>query len=389
MRQSAPKMKNTLPRIVTTKDLKTRSYITFYYLGTRVREYNGDSINIPIKPNAATTLKERNELLKRLEYEFIKALENGNYPSNVTWKPQSQLPPVKELISVKQYLDEAITKKANANITKKYKYNLTTIYNQFTTFLTEAELNGSIEDISLNRIEEFLSKFSSSGTYYMNKRRDLGVLFSVINRRLKHKIYVVKDSERMKSRAKLHKVYRDEQVKPILNYLKANHPNLYICCLITYATFLRPHHEIRSLKLSHIKSDCTEIHLSGMENKGKRIRIVYIPDYLRAELLPIVSNLKLDDSIFTASNIIPNDYYFSTAWTRIFQRMYKLGLTEKNQTIYSFRHTAAVQVYNKTKDLHILQQLLGHSDMIVTLKYLRGLAAIKNDDLKGLMPTLD
>jgi hypothetical protein len=43
----------------------------------------------------------------------------------------------------------------------------------------------------------------------------------------------------------------------------------------------------------------------------------------------------------------------------------------------------------KTKDLHILQQLLGHSDMIVTLKYLRGLAAIKNDDLKAVMPTLN
>ena len=103
---SAPKcakMKNTLPRIVTTKDIKTRSYITFYYLGTRVREYNGDSINIPIKPNAANTLKERNELLKRLEYEFIKALENGHYPSNVTWKPQSKLKPVKELISVKKF----------------------------------------------------------------------------------------------------------------------------------------------------------------------------------------------------------------------------------------------------------------------------------------------
>lgn len=47
--------------------------------------------------------------------------------------------------------------------------------------------------------------------------------------------------------------------------------------------------------------------------------------------------------------------------------MLKLGLIEKDQTLYSFRHTAVVNVYKKTKDLHILQQLLQHSNMIVTL----------------------
>ena len=63
-------------------------------------------------------------------------------------------------------------------------------------------------------------------------------------------------------------------------------------------------------------------------------------------------------------------------------------MIKPNQTLYSFRHTAAVNVYHKTKDVHILQQLLGHSDMIVTLIYLRGLGELNSDKLREVMPEL-
>jgi len=377
----------TFPRIVTSDNLKTRSYIVFYFKGQRIREYTGDSIELDIKPNRAKSIKERYQLLKRLEYELTKALENKTYLNkSKSFTPLTTIE--QNYISTKDHLDNALNKKVKSNINRKYKVNLRTIHEQFKAFLTNDELCGKIEDITSTRIDEFLSNYSSSGTYYMNKRRDLGVLFSTINKQLKYKTTVVQDSDKMRSYAKLHKIYETGQLNPILNYLKDTHKNLYLCCLITYATFLRPHHEVRNLKLSHIKNDCREIHLSGEENKGKKIRIVYIPDYLRNELLPIIKDLNINDSIFTRTTEIPNEYYFSTSWTRIFKKMFENGLIEKNQTIYSFRHTAAVQVYNKTKDLHILQQLLGHSDMIVTLKYLRGLAAIKNEDLKDVMPTL-
>lgn len=340
-----------------------------------------------IKPNSATTIKERNQLLKRLEYELTKALENKTYRSQLPRKHNS-VQIRSEAKTTLSYLNDALDRKLKSNICRKYKVNLQTIHKKFVEFLTDQELSGKIEEIPLLRIEEFLLQYKSSGTYYMNKRRDLGVLFSTINKQLKQKITAIQDSERMRSSAKLHKVYEAGQVPEILNHLKVNHYNLYVCCLITYATFLRPHHEVRNLRLRHFKNDFTEIHLSGSENKGKRIRIVYVPDYVRAVLLPFVEGVAMDESIFTKRIEVPNEYYFSTAWTRQFKEMLKLNLVEKNQTIYSFRHTAAVQVYNKTKDLYILQQLLGHSDMIVTLKYLRGLAAIKNEEIKSVMPTL-
>ena len=34
------------PKIISTKDLKARSYITFYFDGERIREYNGNELKI-------------------------------------------------------------------------------------------------------------------------------------------------------------------------------------------------------------------------------------------------------------------------------------------------------------------------------------------------------
>jgi integrase len=43
------------------------------------------------------------------------------------------------------------------------------------------------------------------------------------------------------------------------------------------------------------------------------------------------------------------------------------------QTLYSLRHTGAIAVYEKTKNIKILQTVMGHSDMATSLTYLRGL----------------
>jgi len=48
-------------------------------------------------------------------------------------------------------------------------------------------------------------------------------------------------------------------------------------------------------------------------------------------------------------------------------------LLQTNQTLYSFRHTGAIKVFEKTGSLQKLQQVMGHSDMKVSLGYLRGL----------------
>jgi len=49
------------------------------------------------------------------------------------------------------------------------------------------------------------------------------------------------------------------------------------------------------------------------------------------------------------------------------------NLPEQDQTIYSFRHSGAIEIYKRTGTLSKLQKAMGHSSLAVSLTYLRGL----------------
>jgi len=58
-------------------------------------------------------------------------------------------------------------------------------------------------------------------------------------------------------------------------------------------------------------------------------------------------------------------------------------LIEKGQTLYSFRHSGAIDIYRRTGSLSKLQKAMGHSSLNVSLTYLRGLevAELTEEDM--------
>lgn len=118
------------------------------------------------------------------------------------------------------------------------------------------------------------------------------------------------------------------------------------------------------------------------------MRVVHIPEYARKDVLPMLVGLTRQQNIFTRQIEPFNESYFNTMWSRAWVKMNKLGLIHENQTVYSFRHTAAIEVYRKTKDVYLLQKLLGHSTIVVTLKYLRSLGEFNSDELRDAAPQL-
>lgn len=281
-----------------------------------------------------------------------------------------------------------LERKIASDLSQKHKDNLRHLYEHFMTFLgTEGQLM-PVDELTPAKLEEFLERYNSSGTHYMNKRRELSVLFNSAAKLIDRNLSAVKKTSTRRVRAKLHQAYEAQQLKPVLNFIKGHHESLYLCCLLVYGCLLRPHEEVRLLTKKHFKAGNTEIHLGGNENKGGRVRVVFVPDYVREELEPLLKELNRDDNIFTRQKKPFNRGFFNRQWSRVKKVLLAHGLIYQNQTIYSFRHTAAINVFRNSKDVYLLQRMLGHSYVVITLKYLRSLGEFNKDELRASAPTL-
>jgi len=173
----------------------------------------------------------------------------------------------------------------------------------------------------------------------------------------------------MKATQQLHKPFKN--VQAVLSDIYAFDKRLHLCCLLSFGCLLRPHREIRELTWGEIASNLDQISLSGSRNKGKRNRIVPIPTYIKPYLEEFATiDVHAGINVFTGAECPFSPDFFKGLWTK-YKR--KSKLLEKDQTLYSFRHSAAVQVYEKTGSLTKLQQVMGHSSLQVSLTYLRGL----------------
>lgn len=147
------------------------------------------------------------------------------------------------------------------------------------------------------------------------------------------------------------------------------------------------HREIRLLRRRHFDETLGQFCLDGSENKGGKIRSLPVPEYVHAELLRRqVDELLPDEYIFTRSPEPFNEAYFNTMWTRAKAKMLQAGLIQPQQTLYSFRHAASVNVFTRTQNLKLLQQLLGHSNLNTSMTYLRSIGAIQVES--SIMPEL-
>jgi integrase len=157
--------------------------------------------------------------------------------------------------------------------------------------------------------------------------------------------------------------------------------NLYLCCLLTYGCLLRPHREIRELTWGDFSEDLSYISLAGNRNKSGRNRVVPVPSYVRSVLKRKESHL----NIFSGSITPYNPDYFKSLWSRFKKRS---KILQPEQTLYSFRHTGAIEVYKRTGSIEKLKTVMGHSSIVVSLTYLRGLnvTELNEQDMPNLGP---
>ena len=320
----------------------------------RYRLFSGKKIKSSLCPNSYP-LKERKsktKLLAKLVYNFL--IENDSF--------SKKLDPI-------ELFDSLMCNKFKEPLSFSYLKTLKSLSQELRE---ELILKGNI---SIDFINSIPLKYNNN-TSYNTTRRHLNVLVNY----LYDNNFPIERSK-LKSRKQeetLHKPIED--VKELLTKVKAFNEDLYLCCLLTYGCLLRPHQEIRLLKWKDFTSDLSHIRLSGNQVKSKRNRIVPVNPKIRKTLTKKEGDL----NIFTGCIRPYSRSYFIQLWRR-FKKLYPE--VDNEITLYSFRHSGAIDIFKRTGSITKLQKAMGHSSMTVSLTYLRGLevAELKEED----MPNLD
>ena len=335
------------PKVGLTKDNK--AFVLFILNNKRYRLFNGKRIKSNTSPNQYPE-NERKKIANILAAEVYTFLNEGG----VLNEYRSDKIVCGKLSDI-EYVKRGLNNKLNGDYSIKYKRMLQFIFKELCSEVRSG-------DISKATILNILEKYHS-GTSYNTIKRHLSVLINEA-RTLGMNSNPMADIKSIKSKSNLNKPFED--IPSILNEIKAFNYNLYLCCIMTYGCLLRPHREVRELTWGDFTADLSYIKLSGSRNKSGRNRIVPVPSYIKELLNKGDNNL----NIFTGTIKAPNPDYFKTIWGR-FKKVSKL--LEQDQTLYSFRHSGAIEIYKRTGSLSKLQKAMGHSSLAVSLTYLRGL----------------
>ena len=346
---------------VTVGSSKEKSFVNVYLEGKRFRFWNGKAIGIKLDAI------ENVELLKSA-YQ-IKLLEG--------WRPKPRVIKIKpkvKAITFQELLEKKLSDFQKQDYSFHYKRDCKWVLSQWSQFSSERMLSKlTIEQITKENIEDFIMQ----PKWKAKTQRNVLINFKTLTRGVK--VAGLSDIKIRRGKSELHKPIKD--VKSLLDDIRAYNRNLYLTCLMTYGCLLRPHQELRLLSWDDIDLDRGIISLSGKRNKSGKNRIVPIPNY-------VIDALKKEEkgegiNLLSQSNKPFNRDYLSLLWSRYKQQSTAL---KAGVTLYSFRHTGAINVFEKTGSLLKLQQVMGHSELTTSLIYLRGLEIkqLEVDDLPEL-----
>ena len=339
---------------VTIGQDKKQVFINVYYNDTRFRFWNGKVIGVNLRCIDNPTL---------LKAAFELKIREG-------WRPESKKKQVKELpLTVIETLERGVETKINQGCSDRYIKDAKRIVTLWKRYEKEQHLrNLTLDKLQPSHTRNFLVRPNWSAKTQRTVKSTLSPLLSEFTPNLVQSVRLKKPT------STLHKPF--DNVNEVLDAVRDYNQQLYLCCLMTYGCLLRPHREIRELTWSDFSEDLRYIHLSGNRNKSGRNRIVPVPAYVRDILVKGESN----HNIFSGSNKPLNQDYFKTLWSR-FKR--QSDILEQGQTLYSFRHSGAIEIFKRTGSLHKLQRAMGHSSLNVSLTYLRGLevAELKEEDM--------
>lgn len=146
--------------------------------------------------------------------------------------------------------------------------------------------------------------------------------------------------------------------------------------------------EAVDLRCGDIKSGYGESSIYIRNGKGFKSRLVQIPNSLKKHFKTFLSwKIKQGESVDNDSYIFVGQrgpWKTSAVQQCVKKWLKKLNLYEPGKSAHSLRHSYAVQIYRKERDIRTVQTQLGHSNIATTQIYASVLPEDIQDQIKNL-----
>lgn len=177
--------------------------------------------------------------------------------------------------------------------------------------------------------------------------------------------------------------YTDDEIQQVDNYLLENDKRLYYFKEFIYCAGIR-RTELTLIKVRDVLQD-TILLRSDLSKNRKQESVI-----INKKLRNIINEMELnkynpDDYIFgkklqTCSDKFPNPNHITSRFKEITKQ---LNIRDEC-TLYSWKHTGAINLYNATKDPYLVMRHLRHHSLEMTMIYLRSLGINADEKLKEL-----
>ena len=272
------------------------------------------------------------------------------------------------------YTNQAHQKITQNPITEQKRHSIENTYNEYLELckiqdFTTHTINGKaqllkifqdhriyhIEALNQNTFNKLLKSWGSIKKDTL--RKHIANLKAFLNYCIKQKLYKRDDYEAItlpNPKVGIRETtIQEKDYTQIIDSTKDDDFKLYMMTL--WETGCRPN-EIVPLKKLEI--DFNKGIVKVFQTKTKKYKTVYLTD----ELLKEFENIKTE-YLFNAYD--KNKAFYA----RIFKKLRDDLDMNKEYCLYAFRHSFGTRMLNKTKDIHLVSKLLGHSDISITAKH--------------------
>ncbi|WP_299760836.1 phage integrase SAM-like domain-containing protein [uncultured Pontibacter sp.] len=355
--------------------------------------------------NQYATVAERKQRASVIINEINKKLKKGHVISKAEKKQVKFTPKItKDTLTLKDAIDNYIAEN-RSSLSPNTIAGYVTLKNTLFPWLDDQGLSDiklidfdgeaakaffnylKLEKVVIRKgVEEIGVSNKTFNNYHTNLNRIYNALIAdgTIKKKNNH---IQKISKKKKVHTNKHVPFSNEQLKLIKKcILEKGDEQLYLFINFLYYTAARPARELRLLQVKDILDET--IFIPADRSKVGVGRHAFIPPALEK----LIKKHKLRS--------YPPDYYVFTRegkpgpehvgkvyfYLRHREVLEELGMTDQEYTLYGYKHTGNINLYQATKDLIAIKEQNGHTSLDQTYNYMVKLGQIRKGEIYRQFP---